>query len=71
MPPDMFGADVNAELDEFLLVAVEDLERQAEGRDAVAHHAAELALALEDRHIVAELGGARRLANDARWPARR
>ena len=49
-------ADVDAELNEFLLVAVENLERQAEGRDAVAHHAAELALALKDGHVVAELG---------------
>lgn len=49
-------ADMDAEFDELLLVAVEDLERQAEGRDAIAHHAAKLAFALEDGHVVAELG---------------
>ena len=49
-------ADMDAEFDELLLVAVEDRERQAEGRDGIAHHAAKLALALEDGHVVAELG---------------
>ena len=46
---------MDAELVELFLIAVEDGFRQAEVRDAVAQHAADLVHALEHRDVVAEL----------------
>ena len=48
-------ADLDAERLQLRLIALEDGLRQAELRDAVAHHAADLVLALKDRDVVALL----------------
>ena len=50
------GADMDAEFHEFFLIAIQDGKWQAERRDAVTHHAAELALAFKNRDVVTALG---------------
>ena len=49
------GTDTDAEFTQFFRIAVEDAQRQTEVGDAVAHHAADLVHALENRHVVALL----------------
>ena len=49
------GTDADAELAQLFLIAVENAQRQTEVGNAVAHHAADLVHALEDRHVVALL----------------
>ena len=60
-------ADMHTEGLELLLVGVENLPRQAKIGNAVTHHAAETAHALEDRYIVAVLRQLRR-HREARRP---
>ena len=50
------GADFNAQLDQLLLVAVQNALGQAELRDAVAQHAADLLAAFKNGHIVTAAG---------------
>ena len=50
------GADLDAQLDELLLVAVQNTLGQAELWDAVAQHAADLLAAFKNGHVIAAAG---------------
>src|SRR6266511_807910 len=52
---DLVRLDLHALVDELLHLAVDDLAREAEGRDAVLEHAAHHVERLVDRHVGAEL----------------
>ena len=49
------GAEQDAQLPQLLAVAIQNGLRQTELRNAVAHDAAQLVAALEDRHLIASL----------------